>query len=241
VQKFTVTLAEDTKYSQATQTASVSVAKAASTVAVEFSTDGVIWGSTISTPRPFGSSLFIRPVVAGSTGSISLTAWPSINLIDTTSCVGRSGICRGEFKFTNTSTATQTFKFAVASDQNYNAAEVSGSIALEPKPTTSISIEYSVGGPWVPASTITQLPQGSELGVRAVVAGSGGAVTLTSNPTNNLTDVYQCSKAAGVTRSGVCSALYTLNSGTSQKITFQVAGDSSFDGATANSTVTIQY
>jgi hypothetical protein len=239
-QKFTATLTGDSKYTGIQQVVAVAVAKSASAISLEFSTNGVVWSTTAPGVQAFSSTLFVRPVITGSTGAVSITTTPTANLIGTTTCVNRAGVCRAEFKFTDTSLSVQTIKFTVAADQNYEAAVVSNSIDMQPKPASSIAIEFSVNGAaWVAADSINSLSDGSTLHARAIVTGSSGLVTLVSEPAVNIQTVYPCS-AGG---SGTCAAVYLLNrdngKNTTQKITFQVAGDTNFAGTSATKTITI--
>jgi hypothetical protein len=244
-QNFTATLAADSNYTQAQQTVSVSVARANSAISLQFSTDGVVWGAAPTTSRPLNSTLFVRPVITGSTGGVTLTTTPTANLSNTTTCVNRTGVCRAEFNFTDTSLGVQTFKFVVAADQNYESAEVTGSVALASKPGSSIDIEFQTSlspGVWRSASQLGALPRGTELQAKVVQTGSAGKITSQSNPTTNITDVYDCSLVTSSwtpRTGGACWITYKLSVGNSQQVSFQVAEDAFYLGASVVKTITI--
>jgi hypothetical protein len=179
---------------------------------------------------------FLRPVVTGSTGAITLTTSPGGNLETTTQCTSKNtGVCSAKFKFIEENNSTQSFTFTVASDGNYAGASASGTISINPKPPSTIVLELNTGGAWFTPTTALSLPRGSTLSARPKITGSGGYVLMTSNPTTNVTLVQDCTGG----RTGTCSVQYQLDYGTSQTITAQVFADTSYKGASTSVTVSI--
>ena len=131
-QTITGTLAGDVNYNGITATRTLNVAKADSTLTIQYLV-GNNWTTTKPTSVPADSSLRIRRVITGSTGLVTLTGTPSGNVASISECVGSNpGACEVLLNFTDSSLGAQTIIFNVAADLNYNTVSATATITITP-------------------------------------------------------------------------------------------------------------